>query len=290
MTASILPTWAADRDHASRDRAARQRTADYERVRYQRRQAGDWAPFADTGPVRHHLQALREAGLTLAQIGGTAGVSVATLVRAMKADRMTSAAANAIMAITAPANGSVSGPACGPGLDTDHEVDRRQRPPATVGEKLQTLAADGWTLVQIAVASGLSERAVYQQIHRQVPPMRSTTAAIDRAYDQLVDDDPGDGYIAVRARLRAERAGWQPSTPPPAPTDIDEVAVDRAVAGERLPLRPAEQHSVLTRLAGCYPDDEIGRRLGLSARTVLRYRSRHQLPAYTGHLRRPDTP
>ncbi len=287
MTDSILPTWGpdknhADRDHALRDRAVRQRTADYERVRYHRRQAGDWAPFTGTGPVRHHLQALREAGLTLEQIGGTAGVSVATLVRATKADRMTSAAAAAIMAITPPA--------IGPGFDNTNTDADRQRPPATVGEKLQTLAADGWTLVQIAAASGLSERAVYQQIHRQVPPMRSTTAAIDRAYDQLVDDDPGDGYIAVRARLRAKRVGWPPSTPAPAPADIDEVAVDRAVAGERLPLRPAEQHSVLTRLAGSYPDAEIARRLGLSARTVLRHRSRHQLPAYTGHPRRPDTP
>lgn len=71
MTAASLPDWTPDRD-----RAARQRTADYERARYQRKRAGDWAPFTDTAPVRQHLQALREAGVTLEQIGGTAAVSV----------------------------------------------------------------------------------------------------------------------------------------------------------------------------------------------------------------------
>lgn len=260
-----------------RDRATRQRTADYERARYQRKRAGDWAPFTDTAPVRQHLQALREAGVTLEQIGGTAAVSVATLLRAGKQARMTSATADAIVAIPIP------------GLDPD--VDRQGPPAVTAGEQLQTLVADGWTLVQLAEATGLSQRAVYQQVHQQVPPMRATTKAIDRVYEQLVDNDPGDGYIAARARARAERAGWQPSTPlPPPEADIDEVAVDRVVAGDRLPLRPAEQLSVLTRLAGFYPDDETARRLGLSTRTVLRHRSHDQLPAYTGHHQRPDTP
>jgi DNA-binding NarL/FixJ family response regulator len=269
-----MPDWTPDPARVAR------RLADYERRRYQRKRAGDWAPFTDTAPVRDHLQALREAGVTQDQVGAAAGVSVATLIRAAKQTRMTSAAAAAIMAIPIP------------GLDPD--VDRQQPPGAavmTAGEKLQTLVADGWTLVQIAQATGLSERAIYQQVHQQVPPARTTAEAIDRVYDQLVVDDPGDGYIAARARLRAERAGWQSSTPPQPPeADIDNVAVDRVVAGDRLPLRPAEQHSVLTRLAGSYPDDEIARRLGLSTRTVLRHRSQNQLPAYTGHLRQPDTP
>ena len=101
----------------------------------------------------------------------------------------TSAAADAIMAIPIP------------GLEPD--VDRQEPPAVTAGEKLQTLVADGWTLVQIAEAAWLSDRAIYQQ----VPPMRATTEAIDRVYDQLVDNDPGDGYIAARARARAGRAG-----------------------------------------------------------------------------------
>lgn len=270
MTAASLPDGTPDPARVAR------RLADYERRRYQRKRAGDWAPFTDTAPVRGHLAALREAGVTQEQVGAAAGVSVATLIRAAKENRMTSAAADAIMAISVP------------------DVDRNEPPGTavvTAGEKLRTLVADGWTLVQIAQAAGLSERAIYQQIHQQVPPAPSTIQAIGRVYDQLIDNDPGDGHIAARARLRAERAGWQPSTPPQPPeADIDDVAVERVVAGDRLPLRPAEQHTVLTRLAGLYPDDEIARRLGLSSRTVLRHRARSQLPAYTAHLQRRDTP
>ena len=145
------------------DRQARRRTADYARRRYQLGRAGQWAPFTDTGPVREHLQVLREAGVTLEQIGGVAGVSVATLSRAAKEPRMTSAAADAIMAIPVPA------------------AHPHERPGAAVAEKLRTLVADGWTLVQIAEATGLSERALQRQTHEQVPPMRGTVEAIDRA-------------------------------------------------------------------------------------------------------------
>ncbi len=38
------------------DAAARRRKADYERRRYQQKQAGSWAPFTSTGPVRDHLE------------------------------------------------------------------------------------------------------------------------------------------------------------------------------------------------------------------------------------------
>ena len=251
------------------DRQARRRTADYARRRYQLSRAGQWAPFTDTAPVREHLQMLREAGVTLEQIGGVAGVSVATLSRAAKEPRMTSAAADVIMGIPIPA------------------ADPHKRP----GAKLRTLVADGWTLVQICEATGLSERALQRQMREQVPPMTVTVEAIDRAYDQLIVDDPGDGYIAARARARAERAGWQPSTAPPPPgADLDDVAVERVIAGDRLPLRPAEQQVVLNLLAGVHPDHEIARRLNVSTRTVLRHRNRDQLPGYSGHIPRSNTP
>ena len=269
MTAS-LRDWRSPRP----DRDSRRRAADYARRRYQLRRAGEWAPFTDTAPVRKYLQALREAGVTQEQIGATAGASIATLTRAGKRSRITSTAADAIMAISVP----VVGP--------------DKRPGAAVAEKLRTLVADGWTIVQIAEVAALSDRAVYRHIREQVPPMRSTCEAIDRAYGQLIVEDSGDEYIAARARARAERAGWRPSTPPPPPPedDIDDVAVERVLAGDRLPLRPAEQQVLLKRLAGLYPDNEIARRLDTSTRTVLRHRSRNQLPAYSGHIRRPDTP
>jgi lambda repressor-like predicted transcriptional regulator len=154
MTAAPLPDWTP-----GPDRVARRRTADYAPRRYQLNRAGQWAPFTHTGPVREHLQVLREAGVTLDQIGRVAGVSVATLSRAARKPRMTSAAADAIMAIPVPT------------------AYPDQRPGATAAEKLRTLIADGWTLVQIAEATGLSDRALHRQMHEQVPPMRGTVEA-----------------------------------------------------------------------------------------------------------------
>lgn len=62
------------------------------------------------------------------------------------------------------------------------------------------------------------------------------------------------------------------------------MAVDRAVLGDpssgQAPLRRQEQQVALRRLAGTLADDEIGRRLGLASRTVLRHRVSQGLPAY----------
>jgi len=194
MTAASLQDWTP-----GPDREARRRTADYARRRYQLSRAGEWAPFTDTGPVREHLQVLREAGVTLEQIGG-AGVSVATLSRAAKEPRMTIPAADAIMAIPIPA------------------AHPDERPGAAVAEKLRTLVADGWTLVQIAEATGLSDRALQRQMHKQVPPMRGTVEAIDRAYDQLIVDDPG-GNPAPHRRRQKPTSTTSPSSASSPATD-----------------------------------------------------------------------
>lgn len=248
---------------APRSFTQRRQAADYARRRYKRIQTGQWAPFTETTSVREHLAALRNAGLTLDQISHAGGVSVSTLLRTDKALRMTSAAAAAILTVPVPS------PAAGPA------------PRACVAAQLRSLVADGWTLVQIAKHAGLSERAVYQQINEQVTPSRATIEAIRTAYDTLLLEDAGDNPPAVRARARAARAGWHPSTPPPA-EDLDDVAVARAVAGEPVTLQPADRDAVMARLGGHVADSEIARRLDVSPRTVLRWRTQHGLPSYAG--------
>ena len=64
------------------------------------------------------------------------------------------------------------------------------------------------------------------------------------------------------------------------PSSIDQVTVDRAVHGDQVPLQPGEQQAALRRLAGQHSDDEIGRRLGVATRTVVRRRTSQGLPAY----------
>jgi hypothetical protein len=76
-------------------------------------------------------------------------------------------------------------------------------------EALRSLHADGWTLGQLAAATDLTSRAI-----------------------------PATSPAAIPSRLRAERAGWEPSTPQP--DDLDLVTVDRVVRGDVVPLRVRE--------------------------------------------------
>lgn len=246
----------------------------YERDRYQQQQAGTWAPFTDTAPVREHVDRLRKAGLTLEQVARTSGVSVSTLTRLFKVTRMTATAADAILAVQPP---------------------ERPNPGRDPSRQLQALVADGWHLELLAEAAGINDRTAWQTLHGYTTPSPHTAAAVEEVYAALKLEDPGDGAAAVRSRLRAERHGWNATTSEPsestAPEDlVDQVAVDRAVHGDPVPLRPPEQQAALRRLAGGHSDDEIGRRLGVASRTVLRHRMSQGLPAYSPSSASPTSP
>jgi hypothetical protein len=136
-------------------------------------------------------------------------------------------------------------------------------------------------LHQLADATGRNVRTMGLTVNRHTTPTpRSATAILD-AYGRMRLEDPGDTGAAVWARRRAARAGWDPTIPPAPAVDVDEVAVDRVVNGDVLPLRLAERRAALQRLAGHYSDEEIARRLGVHKRTVTRHRERDHLPAYS---------
>ena len=231
----------------------------YERKRYQQMRAGNWAAFTATAPVREHLEVLREAGMTQGDISRQSGVSITAMSRAAKNPRMTTATANALLAV--------------------QPVTRDDGQQAA--QALRSLVADGWTLQQLANTTGLTVRTIGRTVHGHTTPAPGSTTAIIDALEQLLFEDPGDSASSMRARRRGGQAGWEPVTPATARADLDDVAVDRVVTeGTVVPLRPAEQHAALRRLAGQYPDNEIGRRLGVSARTVLRHRASQGLPPY----------
>ena len=234
--------------------------ADYERHRYQRIRDGTWAaPFTSTAPVREHLEFLRKAGMTQGEISRQSRVSATAMYRASRSPRMTTAAADALLAVQ------------------PQPKDERQQAIAA----LRSLVADGWTLHQLADATGLNVRTMGATVNGHTTPNpRSATAILD-AYERLRLEDPGDTGAAVWARNRAARAGWDPTIPPPPAVDVDEVAVDRVVNGDLAPLRPGERRAALQLLAGHYSDEEIARRLGVHKRTVIRHRERDHLPAYS---------
>jgi transcriptional regulator with XRE-family HTH domain len=249
-------SWRQDPRHRPRVNA-------YARDRYQQQQAGTWAPFTLTEPVREYLDQLREAGMTCEQIARAGGVSVSTLTRAFRVNRISTTAADAILAVQPPAGETGLGPA----------------------RQLQALVADGWHLEQLADAAGINDRTAWRTVHGYSTPSPRTTAAVDQMYEDLKFEDPGDGTAAVRSRLHAHHLRWTT----PASTDVvddvaDDVAVDRVVFGDpssQLPvLRPQEQQAALRRLAGNVSDDEIARRLGVATRTVIRHRMAQGLSAY----------
>ena len=246
----------------------------YARDRYQQQQTGTWAPFTATAPVRAHVDQLREAGMTSDQIAQTSGVSVSTLTRLFRVSRMTTVAAEAILAISAST----------PAASNIPDAPGGARPGLHATRQLQALVADGWSLTQLADAAGIEERTAWRTVHGYTAPSPRTTAAVDALHEQLRLDDPGDGAAAVRSRRRAERQGWTSTTDLQGPGGgelVDEVAVDRVLHGQPVPLRAVEQQAALRRLAGVQSDDEIARRLGLASRTVLRHRLSQGLPGYT---------
>jgi len=261
----------------------RRRLTDYERNRYQQKRSGSWAPFAATGPVREHLEHLYGCGMTQAEISRAAGVSVTAMYRATKAARMSTAAAQALLAVQPIQNTERRQAVAG----TPVVVAQRQAELAS--QALQALVADGWTLLQLAVATGLNTRTIGRTVHGHTAPLPATAAVISDVHDVLFYRDPGNTAAATASRLRAARAGWQPSTPRPDDDDIDSVAVHRAVQGDLVPLRSAERQIVLHQLAGKHPDHEISHRLGISSRTVHRHRTSQGLPAY-GSPRQADPP
>lgn len=86
--------------------------------------------------------------------------------------------------------------------------------------------------------------------------------------------------------MSAAGRGWSVGSGVPA-DDVDWVAVERAVAGDRtISLTPAECADAVRRLnRRGWSDNQIAAQLGLSDRTVLRYRKRLELAPASGPWR-----
>lgn len=97
------------------------------------------------------------------------------------------------------------------------------------------------------------------------------------------------GRPQASVRTRRRTLGIEPSPRRGRPSKAqqeafrDEVAIDLAMAGERVPLTSAERREAVRRLhATRVTDREIAERLGLNVRTVFRIRAELGLPAAVG--------
>lgn len=161
--------------------------------------------------------------------------------------------------------------------------------------RLQALSAAGWSATELAAHLGTTDSAIFW-LRRRLTGGRclvSTAEQVSQLYDRLAHVTPTGGAVE-RTRRWAERAGWvepwrwdgvdmddpaaQPA-PLPAVGDLDEVAVERLMAGTLTIPRgvpSAEMVEAVRRLAAQgLSDPDVGRRVGRRSEAVGKIRERH---------------
>jgi len=247
---------------------------------------GRWQPYIDAAPVREHIADLRRSGVGLTQIAKLANTSlshVRDLVRTgpdgqPNTVRVRPSTADRILAIEASAASSA------PGARVDATGTRR---------RLESLMAIGWPLPAIAAHLGRTTANLARSMDRD--RVNADTAwQITQLYEQLWNKMPpqesaSQRAASAKARSHAQQQGWPPplgwddidNDPDPGPPvvsvdDVDEIAVERAVAGDAIRLdnlTAAEQAEVIRRLTERGKSiRDIAAQLATTTRTVSRRR------------------
>ncbi len=266
------------------------------RRRYQRRRAelqrlGVWGDrWVDPGPARAHLLAVLQVhAISLQTAAVLSGVGTATLSglvypgHARFGQRLHRWTAYAVLDLVP---------------DLDRIPDDALLTAAGTCRRLEALAAAGWPLAMLDELAGLPVNTLAQWRRRQ-----RVSARHARLVRSLYGDlSMAQGPSRVTAR-RAAAAGWAPpfcwdddtiddpgSTAAGRPGDenggghelVDDVAVDRATAGQLVRLYPAEREAAARRLADAgLPIDVIAKRLHVRAAAVAAFR-RHRTGAVAG--------
>lgn len=140
--------------------------------------------------------------------------------------------------------------------DTVNETNTRRRaayhgtlPPGYIDatgtrRRLQALAVEGWSIIRLAELTGLSERSVYAALYARRRVQVGTARAVAAVYERCAGHGgPDDGRNIAG---RGARRGWHdsyawpdqsiddPAAQPQLtdPQHVDQVAVDRALAGD----------------------------------------------------------
>jgi hypothetical protein len=249
---------------------------------------GRWNPYLDAEPVRRHVRALMAAGIGLRRIAELAQQpygTVASLVYGSPRSgrppsrRIRPHTASQLLAIEAGTE------ARAPGALVDATGTRL---------RLQSLVLNGWSLAGLARRLGRSPDHLPSALKAATVTI-ATAHAVRVLFDELWDTAPpththAERITATKSRNRATRQGWLPAmawddiddgTQAPRPDveymcvpDIDEIAVERAMDGDHVPLTPAERDEAVRRLTNSgYSVRQIAERLGTTTRTVMRRRA-----------------
>lgn len=250
---------------------------------------GRWNPWVDAEPARKHLQDLQAAGVGRRRIGELTGLDQANIWRIQHGQpkrgkqppkQIRQATAEAILSVSASLE-MLAGTAL-----VDATGSHR---------RVQALVAVGWSQRRLAVRLGVSP-ANFGTMMRRPRVLASKARAIRDLYEELWDTVPEcqstqERLAVTRSRNFAAAHGWVPpmgwndediDNPDAAPSldaaicGIDEVAIERALAGDRtVPLTPAERaEAVRIGTADRLSARDLAELLGASSRTIVRNRKK----------------
>ena len=176
-----------------------------------------------------------------------------------------------------------------------------------VRRRLEALFARGWSTPLIAEYIGVHRSLVLRWLNATVVEAKTITR-VSAVYEALCEQSPPTDTsirlgIATRTRRIAAERGYvgpewwfdidSDDDPSEAETAdvVDVVAVELAVAGERVTLSKAERHEAVRQLnARGFYDREIARMLAVADRTVLRDRKALGIPEANVHAREAFRP
>jgi hypothetical protein len=259
------------------------------RNRYRQQAVGRWQPFTDAGEVREHVTALREAGIGVERIAQLTGLSLSHIRTLASARPDGSPTAGRVRPDTADRILAIQ-------VGPDARARRSHVPALGTRRRLQALARLGWSLPLLAEQLGRRPTNLRRSMAGDTVTA-DTARTVAALYARLESTGPPELSMQQRAaafaaRREAKAQGWLPPltwddidtdpAPPPTPPaatelDIDEVAVERALAGDGVTydkLTRAEQRIVVARLTGRGRSiRDIAAQLSTTKRTVSRRRA-----------------
>ncbi len=261
---------------------------------------GTWTGLVDAAPVRAHVQRLRAAGVSLQRLSVLSGVGYGTLSALVYGDpsrrqpptgRVRGQTERRLLAVRANTAGLPPG----------------RRVPATgTRRRLHALVAAGWSLPVLALRAEKTTRNLRRTL-TSLTVTAATARTVADLYDELRDlappcRTPQERAEVERTRTQARQHGWSPprawddidtdpdsdeldsAGAPDRPggdeTVLDEIAVERAMHGDRVRLTWAERDEVIGRLtARGVSACRIAELLGTSSRAVTRRRAARRTAA-----------
>jgi len=243
---------------------------------------GRWQPFVDAGPVRSHIAGLRAAGIGVERIADLAGVSVSRIRELAGRSHLDAAGSRYVRPNTAARVLRI-------------EADNTSRAPSSrvdatgTRRRLQALVAIGWSPDLLAAELGRQPLSLERSMASSSVTAR-TAQQVAALYEQLSSTPPPCSTTSECARAEAATHGWQPPLAwddidcDPAPTaatppsdDVDEIAIERAVAGDGIrydDLTSVEQEEVIRELTDRGRSiRDIAAQLATTKRTVSRHRA-----------------